>query len=133
MITFVSWSLRASSQVGRLDWRLHPGVGIKFKAHQQVLAQSHFVNTGPQISPIGGVAVINLHESAPGVEPVPLGSMFLQNKSVLLPPRSETSWDYGITLDHFGHGVPVKAAAVTGHFHWRGKTFEIRRWDSLNK
>src|SRR5262249_28289187 len=31
------------------------------------------------------------------------------------------------------HNVTVKGAAVTGHFHWRGKTFEIRRLDGLNQ
>ncbi|MBI4583176.1 MAG: hypothetical protein HY717_04055 [Planctomycetes bacterium] len=134
VVPFQDWSLRASSQVGRLDWTLPPGAGVKFKAHEQTLAQIHFVNIGSQISPIGGCAAINLHAMETGVPPVPLGALFLQNKSIRIPPNTpEISFDYGVTFSHYGHNVPVKAAAVTGHFHWRGKTFEIRRWDGQNQ
>ncbi|MBI4605328.1 MAG: hypothetical protein HY721_25470 [Planctomycetes bacterium] len=132
IVPFADWSLRASSQTGRLDWRLPPGVAVKFKAHDQVLAQIHFVNIGTQTSPIGGCAAINFHAVDPNPSLVPLGSLFLQNKSIVIRPNQEVSFDYGVTLDHFGHDVPVKVAGVTGHFHWRGKTFEIRRWDGLN-
>ncbi|MBI4607209.1 MAG: hypothetical protein HY721_35035 [Planctomycetes bacterium] len=132
-IPFAFWGLRASSQRGRLDWRLPPGVAIKLSPFQQTLSQTHFVNAGPQVSPIGGCACVNLHRADAASVSAVLGTMFLQNKNVLLPPRSETSWDFGVTFTRFRWNDTVKAAAATGHFHWRGKTFEIRLWDGLNK
>lgn len=136
VVPFGSWSLRASSQQGRLQWRLPSGVGMRMEPHQQILAQIHFVNIGSQVSPVGGCAAINLHtmEFNPQNPPMTLGSLFLQNKNIRIPPETEEiSFDYGITLDHYNHNVPVKLAAVTGHFHWRGKKFEIRLWDGLNR
>ncbi len=132
-IPFALWPLRASSQRSRLDWKLPSGVAIKLSPFQQTLSQTHFVNIGPQISPIGGCASINLHSVDAAEVPMVLGTMFLQNNNVILPPQSETAWDFGVTLTRFRHNEVVKAAAATGHFHWRGKSFEIRRWDGLNK
>jgi hypothetical protein len=134
VVPFGTWELRASSQSGRLDWHLPPGVAVHFKPHAQVLAQIHFVNIGIQSSPIGGCAVVNLHAVTPTPETKPMGSMFLQNKNILICPNTpEISFDYGVTFDFYGVTDPVKLAALTGHFHWRGKSFEIRLWDGLNK
>ena len=135
VVPFGDWSLRASSQTGRLTWRLPTGVATPMDPHQQILAQIHFVNIGSQTSPIGGCAAINLQSLNvdPANPPVTLGSLFLQNKNIKIHPQETISYDYGITLDHYGHNVDVKLAAVTGHFHWRGKKFEIRKWDGLNK
>ncbi len=133
IVPFGTWDLRAASQLERLDWTLPEGVAVRFKARQQLLAQIHFVNIGSQTAPIGGCAAINLHTIEATTPPMTLGSLFLQNKNIVIPPRSTVSFDYGITFGYFGHNVPVKLAALTGHFHWRGKSFEIRLWDGLNK
>ena len=132
-IPFQTWSLRASSQRQRLDWTLPPGVGILFAPHQQILGQIHFVNSGLQTSPLGGMAVVNVHTQPPEEIPVRLGTMFGQNKSIALPPHAESTWDFGTTFNAFGIQDRVKVSAVTGHFHWRGKSFEVRLWDGQNK
>jgi hypothetical protein len=133
-IPFANWALRAGSQRTHLLWDLPPGVAFKFDPLQKVLAQIHFVNTGPQTAPIGGKGVINLHAASdPTTAPLVMGTMFGQNISVQLPPRSTTTWDFGTTFDRFRIFEEVKLAAANGHFHWRGKTFEIRRWDGFNR
>jgi hypothetical protein len=93
------------------------------------------VNSGNVLSPVGGAAAINLHtlDLGPGDSPTPLGALIVQDRQIRIPPSSTVSWDYGVTFASLGHAVAVKIAAVQGHFHWRGKTFEIRTWDGLNK
>ncbi|HJQ84153.1 MAG TPA: hypothetical protein VKA21_08760, partial [Candidatus Binatia bacterium] len=130
-VSFETWSMRAASQRERLDWTLPAGVGILVSPRQQFLAQIHFVNVGPQDSPIGGMAAINMHTAPPSSVSQLLGTMFGQNKFIALPPRAESSFDFGTRFDRFNIDFPVKVAAVTGHFHWRGKSFEVRLWDGL--
>lgn len=134
LVSFRDWSLYASSQSERLDWKLPEGVGMQMAPTQQTLSQIHYVNTGSAPALVGGAAAINLHtlETAPGELPIPLGALIVQDSSIRIPPESTVSWDYGVTFSELGHPVPVKLAAVQGHFHWRGKSFEIRTWDGLN-
>jgi hypothetical protein len=144
-VPLCSWALRAFNQRIHQIWDLPPGVAFKFSPRQPVMAQPHYVNTGLQMAPIGGMAVINLHAAFdPAEAPITMGTMFGQNFQVDLPPRSTTMWDMGVTFDQFetdlrspnsppiiNHDVAI--AAVDGHFHWRGRTFEVRRWDGLNR
>jgi hypothetical protein len=133
-VSFDDYALRAGSQRTHLIWDLPPGVAFKFDPHQKIDAQIHFVNTGLQTSPIGGTGVVNLYAAPdPSMASMPMGTMFGQNINVALPPHSTTIWDYGITFDRFGINQEVTIAAANGHFHWRGKTFEIRLWDGQNR
>jgi len=133
-IPFANWALRAGSQRTHLIWDLPPGVAFRFEPFQKVLAQIHYVNTGSQTAPIGGMACINLHAAYdPSEAPITMGTMFGQNISIVLPPHSTTTWDFGTTFDRFGITTEVRLAAANGHFHWRGKSFEIRLWDGRHK
>jgi hypothetical protein len=135
LVSFRDWNLRASHQTERLDWKLPAGVAMQFAPFQQTLSQIHFVNVGSVKSPIGGAAAINLHtvDFDVGSPPAPLGALIAQNRNIRIPPMSTVDLDYGITFTSMNHDVPVKLAAVQGHFHWRGKTFEMRVWDGLNQ
>ncbi len=129
----MDWSLCGASQSQRLTWNLPPGVAIRFKPNQLFLAQSHFVDAGPQTAPIQGVAVVNLYE-APLDGRNPLFGVFILDKNVFIPGRGQpagfsTYFDFGLKLATLGYRGKVKLAAITGHFHWRGKTVEIRRWN----
>ncbi len=132
-IPFAYWGLRASGAENRLDWRLPSGVAIRLSPFQQTLLQTHFANIGPRGLPIGGCACINLHAAEAAEGYVPLGTMFLQNKNVILPPHSETTWDFGATFTRFRWNETVKLAGVASHFHGRGRSMEVRLWDGLNK
>ena len=135
LVSFRDWNLRASNQSERLDWRLPEGVGMQLAPSQQTLSQIHYVNTASIPAPVGGAAAINLHtlDLAVGDAPLPLGSLILQDRSIRIPPESTVSSDYGVTFSTLNHPVSVKLAAVQGHFHWRGKSFELRLWDGLNQ
>ncbi len=135
LVSFRDWNLRASNQSERLDWKLPAGVAMQLAPSQQTLSQIHYVNAESVSSPVGGSAAINLHalDNDPGDPPTPLGALILQDRNIRIPPASKVDWDFGITFSSLNHPVPVKLAAVQGHFHWRGKSFEIRFWDGLNK
>ncbi|MBI4606974.1 MAG: hypothetical protein HY721_33850 [Planctomycetes bacterium] len=129
----MDWSLCGASQSERLTWRLPPGVAIRFRPQQLFLAQSHFVDAGPQAAPIQGVAVVNMFE-APQDGRSPLFGAFILDKNVFIPGRGQpagfsTHFDFGLKLATLGYKGKVKLAAITGHFHWRGRSIEIRRWN----
>jgi hypothetical protein len=135
LVSFRDWNMRASNQTERLDWALPPGVALQFAPFEQTLSQIHFVNSGAALSPVGGAAAINLHaiDIDPGNPPSTLGALIIQDRRIRIPPTATVDWDYGITFAGMNHDVPVKLAAAQGHFHWRGKAFEIRVWDGLNQ
>ena len=133
LVSFRDWSLRASSQSERLDWKLPTGVGMQLGPMHQTLSQIHFTNHGRKLAPLGAKAVINLHTFEPDPAPVPLGSLIVQDRGIRLDEGSNYSYDYGVTFATMGHHVAVRLAAVQGHFHWRGQAFEMRLWDGLNK
>jgi hypothetical protein len=133
-VPFANWALRAGNQRIHQIWDLPPGVAFKFDPLQKVMTQIHFVNINQQLSPIGGMACINLHGTYDREEaPLTMGTMFGQNIFIVLEPRTTTVWDYGATFEQFGIEDEVKIAGVNGHFHWRGRDFEVRLWDGQNK
>jgi hypothetical protein len=114
--------LVVGSQSENLDWQLPAGVAFKLKAHRQLVLQIHYVNAGTQKTPSGhGKVLINLvTEPDPSKITAHMGTMFANNVNIHIPPRSSRS--FSTTC-----GLPkaVKLAALTGHFHSRGKVFSV--------
>jgi len=110
------------SQSESLDWALPPGVAFKLKAHRQLVLQTHYVDAGTQKTPSGhGKVVINLvSEPDPSKITAHMGTMFANNVNIHIPPRESRSFSTTCGLPK-----PVKLAALTGHFHSRGKVFSV--------
>jgi hypothetical protein len=130
------WSLVAASQSSRLTWTLPPGIAVRFRPQHLFLAQSHFVDSGPQTAPIGGAAVVNMYE-APVDGRSPLFGVFILDKNIFIPGRTQSvgysiHFDFGLQFAALGYRGRVKLAAITGHFHWRGRSIEIRRWSGTH-
>ncbi len=110
------------SQSTSLDWQLPPGVAFKLKAHRQLVLQTHYVNAATQQTPSGhGKVLINLvTEPDPSKITAHMGTMFANNVNIHIPPRESRS--FSTTC-----GLPkaAKIAALTGHFHSRGKIFSV--------
>jgi hypothetical protein len=114
--------LVVGSQSESMDWALPPGVAFKLKAHRQLILQTHYVNAATQQTPSGyGKVLINL-ETAPDPSKITahMGTMFANNVNIHIPPRSARSFSTTCGLPK-----PVKLAALTGHFHSRGKVFSV--------
>ncbi len=117
--------LVVGSQSESLDWKLPPGVAFKLKAHRQLILQTHYVNAATQQTPSGfGKVLINLDHGARSRAKVKItahmGTMFANNVNIHIPPLSSRSFSTTCGLSK-----PVKLAALTGHFHSRGKVFSV--------
>jgi hypothetical protein len=114
--------LVVGSQSEELDWTLPPGIGFHLKAHRQLVLQTHYVNAGTQQTPSGfGKVKINLY-TEPDRAKIKnhMGTMFANNVNIHIPPHESRSFSTTCGLPN-----AVKVAAVTGHFHSRGKIFSV--------
>ena len=123
-VDFNVWELVVADQVRQLDWELPSGVAYHFRAGEQILIQTHFVNVGALETMGEGVAAINLQAAAPGVVTQHAGSMFGQDKDVDVLPHS--------TPTESAECVFPKALNLmgeTGHYHFRGREFDTYLWN----
>ncbi|MDB5100249.1 MAG: hypothetical protein JWM80_4670 [Cyanobacteria bacterium RYN_339] len=128
---YPKWDMFANSQTGDLHWDFPPGVAMRFKAHQQLNIQSHYVNTLTQQTPINeGLKVkVNLHYADPAKVKSTMGMFFAVNPSLKLLPHSTFIAQKSISLADQGLSKDVKVIAMSGHFHSRGKDFQVNRWE----
>jgi hypothetical protein len=126
-VAFDKYDLFAGSQNRSLDWNLPKGVGMHFKAKSQLIIQSHYVNAGTQKTPGKGEAYINLWFARTGEVTQRMGALFANNTTLNANPiQPNATASYAMT---FTWGRDVKVAALTGHFHSRGKRFTVSPWD----
>jgi hypothetical protein len=123
-VEFDNWSLIVATQLRKTDWELPPGVAFHFRAGEQLLMQTHFVNVGSLETRGEGKVLMNLNAADPGTVQHYAGALFGQDRDVFVPAMS----------------TPTKAAecvfpdaitifAQTGHYHFRGRRFSTYRWD----
>jgi hypothetical protein len=123
-LNFDEWQLIIASQNISLDWKLPRGVAFMFRAGEQLLAQTHFVDNGLLETPDPGWATFNLYSMSKKKVKHFAGALFGQDRDVVVPPRSTS---YATTRCVFPR--PVKLLALTGHYHFRGKEFTVNSWD----
>ncbi|MGH7788634.1 MAG: hypothetical protein ACRERC_17315 [Candidatus Binatia bacterium] len=123
-VDFDVWSLVIASQVRKTDWELPEGVAFHLKAGEQLLVQTHFVNVGSLETEGEGKVVMNLHDADPGSITAYAGSVFGQDKDVVVPPLTNTTLAAECVFPK-----PITVFAETGHYHFRGKRFSTFRWD----
>lgn len=124
------WDMFANSQTGDLHWSYPDGVGLKLKAHQQLLIQSHYVNTLTQVTPeTSNLKVkVNLHFVDASKVRDTLGMFFAVNPSIKILPHSTFVAQKDFSLADQGLNQDVNLIAMNGHFHSRGKSFQVNRW-----
>jgi hypothetical protein len=123
-LDFDVWQLVLASQSVTLDWKLPRGVAFMFRAGEQLLAQTHFVDNGLLATPEPGWATFNLYATKRKQVKSFAGALFGQDKDVRVPARSVA---YATTKCVFPR--PVKLLALTGHYHFRGVEFTVNSWD----
>jgi hypothetical protein len=114
--------LIVGSQSNAMDWKLPDGVAFKLKAHTQLVLQTHYVNASTQTTALdAGEVWVNLN-TAPDPTKITahVGTMFANNMQIHIPPHQSASFTTSCGVDH-----DVNVIAATGHFHSRGKTFEV--------
>lgn len=116
------YNLIVGSQAESLDWQLPEGVAFKIKARKQLMLQTHYVNASTQNTPNGkGRVKINLH-TQPDKSKITanMGTVFANNVNIAIPPRETRAFTTSCSMPQ-----DVNIAALTGHFHSRGKTFSV--------
>lgn len=122
-VDFDKFALVVATQLRKTDWELPEGVAYHFRAGEQVLMQTHFVNVG-SLETIGeGKVLMNLHDADPGTITAHAGSLFGQDKDVVVPPLSNTTKS---AVCEFPKAINL--IAQTGHYHFRGRRFSTYHW-----
>ena len=124
-VDFNTWELVVADQVRQLDWELPSGVGYHFRAGEQLLIQTHFVNVGALQTMGEGVAAINLQAANPGEVTQHAGSMFGQDKDVDVLPHSSPTEDAECVFPK-----ALSLMGETGHYHFRGREFNTYLWNN---
>ena len=124
-VNFDVWELVVAAQVRQLDWELPAGVGYHFRAGEQLLIQTHFVNVGALETMGEGLAAFNLQAADAGAVTQHAGSIFGQNKDVDVPPHSSPTETAECVFPN-----AIDLMGETGHYHFRGREFTTYLWDN---
>jgi hypothetical protein len=116
------WPLVVNTQQdGNTDWKLPDGVGAKFKGGELLMLQTHYVNATTQKTP-GKATVYANFWTLPTAPANELGTMFATNQNIQICP-GDTDRFFTKTCRFPSAGINIVAA--NGHFHSRGKKFEM--------
>jgi hypothetical protein len=122
-VDFDKWALIVASQLRKTDWELPPGVAFHFRAGEQLLVQTHFVNVGSLETEGEGKVLMNLHDADPGTITAHAGALFGQDRDVVVPPLSSPTKSAVCEFEN-----EVNMIAQTGHYHFRGRRFTSYDW-----
>ena len=115
------WPLVTNSQQDSLtDWTLPATVAAKFTGGELLMLQTHFVNASTQKTPKKAEVSVNFWTTPPAANE--LGTLFATNQNIRICP-GDTNTSFTKTCNFTSQAVHVVAA--NGHFHSRGKLFEM--------
>lgn len=126
------WPLVANSQAnGNQDWTYPDGVANEIMPDEVLMLQTHYVNAATQNTPAGvGQVGINLYAMDPSTVQYQLGTIFATNQSIRVCESNPTP-TYSASCQ-FNSSTPVHVVGANGHFHSRGKEFDIYDWDGTS-
>lgn len=126
--SYATWPLIANTQLaGSVDWTFPDGVVNIFQPDEWIMLQSHYVNATSQKSPAGGEVAVNFHTLPKDQVKAEMGTLFATKQSIRIcksnpKPSFQGSCQFNTTQ-------PVNIIGANGHFHGRGKQFDIFSWD----
>lgn len=126
------WPLVSNSQQSAIDqpvvdWHLPADVAMRLTPGETLMLQIHYVNASDQLTPFVGRGGVNFHRALDG-DTQELGTLFATQQSIRVC-RSNPRPTYAGTC-----ALPAGAHTVTaanGHFHGRGRRFQIFGWDGV--
>jgi hypothetical protein len=123
------WPLIANmQQAGDNDWSYPDGVANQLDPSETLMLQTHYVNANTQGTPDGiGQVAINLWTMPASAVTAQLGTLFATNQSIRICKDNPTP-TYSASCQ-FNSPNPVTIVGANGHFHSRGKEFDIFAWD----
>lgn len=128
-VVYESYDMWAASQTEDAAIVYPKGYTLPLKAHQQLIIQTHYVNGTAQKGDKGDVR-INVWFAKPGATQGHVGMLYAINKMLAIPPHTDNfvaTKSVTFPAEKFPNGT--KLFAMTGHFHSRGKRFEVFRYN----
>lgn len=128
---WADWPLVANTQAaGQLDWSFPDGVANVFQPDEWLMVQSHFVNATSQKSPDGGQVAINFHTVPASEVKQEMGTIFATKQSIRVCKSNPNPTFTGSC--NFGNKQGAQIIAANGHFHSRGKQFDMFEWNGTD-
>jgi hypothetical protein len=126
------WPLIANSQQdGNQDWTYPDGVANVITPDETLMLQTHYVNASTQGTPDGvGQVGIDLYSMDASTIQAELGTIFATNQSIRVCESNPTP-TYSASCQ-FNSAAPVHIVGANGHFHSRGKEFDMFAWDGTS-
>lgn len=126
---WADWPLVANTQIdGTLDWEFPEGVANVLQPDEWIMLQSHFVNATTQATPAGSGEVFVNFWHLPQSEVVhEMGTLFATKQQIRVCQSNPNPSFFGGC--QFGSDQPVTIVGANGHFHSRGKQFQMFTWD----
>ncbi len=124
------WPLIANTQTeGLLDWEFPEGVANVLQQDEWLMLQTHYVNASTQDSPDGyGEVAVNFHTIAKDAVKHEMGTLFATKQSIRVCKDNPSPSFTGTC--QFKNDKPVNIIGANGHFHSRGRKFEMFKWDA---
>jgi hypothetical protein len=128
-LNYDAWEVIAQSQHPDFDWKLPPGVAVNLEPNQPLLIQTHYLRSGlTQKKSQKYKTKTELFPVDPKTVTAHAGALFLNDRSVCVPPHSESTATSRCTITGEGDASrELKLIGITGHYHFRGKQFDAYR------
>ena len=127
-LNFDTWELIAQTQHAMFDWQLPPGVGLNLSPHQPLLIQTHYLRGGGGKEGSRETTFTVLYPVDPATVTAHAGSLFLNDRSLMVPPHSISTATSRCTVTGDGaEARELKLLGITGHYHFRGVQFDVYR------
>jgi hypothetical protein len=134
---WADWPLVANDQESNtadpyFDWTLPKDVNgndvaVQLQPGELLMVQTHYVNSTDQATPFGARIGINFYRST-SAQQTELGTLFATQQHIRIC-QSDPVVSFSGTCRLPG---AVTVTAANGHFHSRGKEFDIFNWDGVS-
>lgn len=130
-VNWADWPLIANNQnEGSFDWVYPDGVGNELQPDEWIMLQTHYVNATTQKTQGDAHVDVNLWMMPKSELKYPMGTLFATKQSIRVCQSNPTPKFSGTCQFNSPAGVHVIGA--NGHFHSRGKEFDMYAWDGTS-
>jgi hypothetical protein len=130
------WPLIANSQKGgALDWTFPDGVYNPLQPDEWLMLQTHWVNASTQTTPTAyGRVKVNFWDIPAGMTPTDkMGTLFATKQSIRICQSNPTpEFESSCQIKAADPTKPIHIIGANGHFHSRGRTFDMYTWDGTS-
>lgn len=134
---WADWPLIANSQKGgAVDWTFPDGVANTLQPDEWLMLQTHYVNASTQKTPTDyGKVRVNFWAIPTDQVKYQMGTLFATTQSIRIcqsNPQPTFERAVGFKWNDPTKAQPVHIIGANGHFHSRGKTFDMFSWDGTS-